>query len=366
MTGMAGSFDVIVIGAGIAGMAVATELAADRSVLLLEQEEHPGSHSTGRSAALLIPGYGGVTNAALARGSAAFFHNPPSDWDTPLLTRRGMLWLASEEHAGSLSADHLGSSPDARYVDGRDIHGLCPLLENPNAWAALHDPEVWDIDVHALQSGYLRRFRRFGGDLRIENRVADIARKNGDWHVSTPLATYLAPVIINASGAWADHIAGIAGLPPLGFEPRRRTVITFDAPANTNISAMPCVCDVGESFYFKPESGRVLGSAADATLSAPMNAQPEEFDVALTIDRMERVTGLQIRRITSKWAGLRTFSADHAPVVGEDPRAPGFVWLAGLGGAGIMTSPLLGRMLAEAVRSRGRLSPELGPERFLE
>jgi D-arginine dehydrogenase len=158
-----------------------------------------------------------------------------------------------------------------------------------------------------------------------------------------------APIVVNAAGAWCDVIAELAGARPCGLVPKRRTAFTFNPPEGMDISGWPATIDIDEQFYFKPEGGQILGSPADETPSPPCDAQPEELDVALGVDRIERATTLTVRRLESKRAGLRSFVADKTPVVGMDPEAGGFFWLAGQGGFGIQTSPALARAAAALI-----------------
>jgi D-arginine dehydrogenase len=163
---------------------------------------------------------------------------------------------------------------------------------------------------------------------------------------------------VNAAGAWADELAGLAALPPVGLVPKRRTAILLDPPEGADPGRWPMVIDVEERFYIKPESGLLLVSPADETPVPPSDAQPEELDVAIAVDRFERVTGRRVARVVRRWAGLRSFVADHDPVAGADPAEPRFVWLAALGGFGIMTAPALGRLAAAAALGHG--PPDIG------
>jgi len=113
--------------------------------------------------------------------------------------------------------------------------------------------------------------------------------------------------------------------------------------------------------YVKPDAGRLLSSPADETPSPATDVQPEEYDVALAIDRLQRFTTLRVNRITHKWAGLRTFAADKSLVAGEAAGAARFFWLAGQGGYGIQTSPAMGRIIAFLVAGRG-IPPDIADE----
>ena len=202
--------------------------------------------------------------------------------------------------------------------------------------------------------------------------VTALARAGGLWRAETVAGAYAAPVVINAAGAWCDAVAALAGAAPIGLQPRRRTAFVFDGPADDGCD-WPMLHDIDDFFYLKPESGRVLGSPADETPSKPCDAYPEELDIAIGADRIMQATTLEIRHIRNKWAGLRGFVADREPVAGFDASAQGFFWLAGQGGAGIMTAPALGAAaaalasgepLAEAVAAQGISAAGLGPSRL--
>jgi len=182
--------------------------------------------------------------------------------------------------------------------------------------------------------------------------VTTLERHYGQWRAETPVGPFAAAALVNAAGAWADEIARLADVPAVGLRPMRRTAFTFDAPASLDIRGLPAGVDVAEEFYFKPEAGRFLGSLADETPSAPCDAQAEELDLALAVDRIERATIFEIRRLAHRWAGLRSFVADRSLVIGPTRHAEGFLWLAGQGGYGIQTSPAAGRALAALATGR--------------
>jgi D-arginine dehydrogenase len=343
--------DVVIIGGGIGGASLGFRLGGRCDVVILEAEEQPGYHSTGRSAALYTATYGHPIIRGLTLASREFLVNPPGDFaETPLLYPRGALWIAREDQRARLEdylADVVKFEPAVRACALDELFSLCPVLEPGYVAAAIIEPHASDIDVHALHRGYLRSFRRAGGRLVTGERVCRIQRVADGWEVKTATERYACRVVVNAAGAWADEVAMLGGATPVGLTPKRRTAITFDPPMQSH--TWPCVLDLDEEFYFKPDAGRVLASPADETPVAPSDVQAEELEIAMTIDRIERATTLRIQRVTAKWAGLRTFAADKVPVVGMDPEAAGFFWLAGQGGYGIMTSPALGDLAAAII-----------------
>jgi D-arginine dehydrogenase len=339
--------DVIVIGAGIAGASAAYHLAPNASVVVLEAEEAPGYHTTGRSAALFVPpGTGRSPVDTLVNGSEAFFQSPPDGFAGHALTSPlGALTVAGPgEEAGLETMIEAGTC--GHRLDRAETLDLCPALRPEYVTAGLIDPGVLNIDVDSLLQGYLRGARKSGGRLVTGARVTGLTRRDGLWTAETAAGRFSAPVVVNAAGAWADTIAETAGVATVGLVPKRRTVINFDAPPGLDCTAFPIVGDVPNSYFFRPEAGGLMASPADETPSPPCDAQPDEIDMAIIVDRMQRATLFDIPRITHSRAGLRSFTPDSLPVVGMAPDAEGFLWLAGQGGFGIETSPALGRIAA--------------------
>lgn len=332
-------FDVIVIGAGIAGASAASEIAADASVLLLDMESAPGYHATGRSAAYFAPAYGNATVRNLTAASTTFYYEPPAGFsDVPLLRPRKALFVGRSSQVDSIAAMQQ-ENPALQYQDGDAVVLRVPIIDPGVIDRGLLDPVGGDLDVDAILQGYLRAFRERGGELLASAGVTDMAFEQGQWHIATPQHTATSPYIINAAGAWADNVASLAGLAPLGIVPKRRTAILVDGPTDMDFADWPLVIDVDEQFYFKPDAGQLLVSPADESPSAACDAQPEELDVAIAVDRVCQATNLDIKRINHRWAGLRSFAPDKTFVVGFDPRAKGFFWLAGQGGYGVQSAP---------------------------
>ncbi len=360
--------DILIIGAGMAGASAAYFLARRFDVLLLEREDQPGYHTTGRSAALYSQAYGNAAIRALTVASKAFFDAPPAGFcEQPLLTPRGLVLFGRADQAASLDTafrDGRRFVPEIQMLDGAGVCGLVPALRPDYAAGGVYEPEAADMDVNAMHRGFLG-----GVPLRRNAEVEGLEPGGPGWRVALRGGDSLeARIVVNAAGAWADEVAMLAGAAPIGLVPKRRTAFTF--PAETGM--WPMAVDVDEQFYFKPESGRALGSLADETPSPPCDAQPEEIDVAMAVDRIERATNFQIRRIERRWAGLRSFVADKTPVLGFDPVLPGFFWCAGQGGYGIQTAPAMGMAVATlaageglppALRTLGLEEADLGPAR---
>jgi len=366
--------DFLIIGAGVSGAGAGFELSRHGKVILLEAESQPGYHTTGRSAALYTRYYGNRVARALNHASLAFLETPPTGFaDHPLLQPRGLLGFAPPG-AEDTVAHMLAFDPSGREIveitPSRAIE-LAPILRPEAVARAAYEEGVLDMDVHAIHHGFLRGLAARGGRIVTDARVSALERKNGRWQVRAGSETYAAPIVVNAAGAWADEVGRLAGLPPIGLVPKRRTAISIEVPG-ADLRRWPAVDQMDNEHYFKPDAGRLMVSPADVTPSPPCDAQPEDLDVALVVDWFERVTTVQVRQIHHRWAGLRSFVADEAPVCGPDPAAPGFHWLAGQGGYGIMMSSSLGRAAAglattgelpQDIRDLGVTEADLSPVR---
>src|SRR5690242_6233735 len=369
--------DFLIVGTGIAGASAAYHLVGRSSVILLERESQPGYHSTVRSAAVFAESYGPRLMRVMTVASGPFLRKPPAGFsEVPLMHPRGALFVAREDQRTSLEElvkDLSELSDDLRLMQPEEALKLCPVLKRGYLALAAQDPTVMDMDVNAIHQGYLRGARAKGAEVVTNAEVTALERQGGFWQCRTKAGDFRAPIVINAAGAWADVVAALAGARKIGLQPKRRTVIVFDAPARTDMSQFPIAADCSEQFYFKPESGRVLASPADETPVEPQDVQPEELDVALVVDRVERASTLKVERIVRRWAGLRSFVKDKNPVVGFAPDAQGFFWLAGQGGYGIQTSYAMGLTAASlatgkgvpnAVKSYGVSETDLGPRRL--
>ncbi len=346
------NFDVIVIGAGMAGASVAAELAREVRVLLLEMESQPGYHTTGRSAAIFAPVYGPAPIRALTRASEAFFLAPPDGFgDHALFSPRLIMMVACADQAGKLDAmmEEISGDVVAERLDAAQTREAQPLLRDGYAVGSVLDRSGQDIDVAALHQGYLKMLRRAGGGVVTKAKVNAMQRQSGCWQVTAAGEDYNAPVVVNAAGAWADEVGALAGAGTIGLIPRRRTALMIASPCGAETDSLPLTVDIEEQFYLKPDAGRLLISPANEDPEVPSDVQPDEMDVAICIDRVERAFDLDVRRIENKWAGLRSFVADGVPVVGLSTQVEGFFWLAGQGGYGIQSAPALSRLAAAMV-----------------
>jgi D-arginine dehydrogenase len=347
--------DYVVIGGGIAGVSAAAHLAPHGSVTVLEMERTLAFHTTGRSAAMYVANYGGHGSRPLGVASKAFLETPPEGAaDSPLLSPRGLLWVADRDRSRLLEEKAAG--PGSTVISASEVLRLVPGMRSDWVAGGLYEPQALDIDVAGLHQAFVRIARRHGVDIRSSAPVTGLTRMSGGWRASTPGGDIECVAVINASGAWGDEVAGLAGIQPIGLQPMRRTA--FMVPGDAAYAAWPFVVDVEERFYFRPDGAQFLCSLAEETPSSPMDPRPEMTDIALAIDRINHATTLAIRSVSAQWTGLRTFAPDREMVIGEEPRAEGFYWLVGQGGTGTQTSPACGALVASLVTG-GPTPPEL-------
>ena len=372
--------DFLIIGGGVAGLSLAWRLGKLGRVILLEREEATGYHSSGRSATYFHFGIGNRPVRLLTKASRAFFVSPPRGFsDTELATSAPALMVVrqgQEEIFEKNLAEMATVTGTSRSVSQDEMRALVPALKlgTEGITHGILDPAAARLDGHALMMGYARGLRSSGGEVVTNAEVTGIARSGADWQVRTAKGSFAAPVLINAAGAWADTVAQIACVRPLGLTPLRRTIISFDPQGPLDVRKWPLVRSLANEFYFLPEGARLLASPADETPSAPCDAQPDDYDVALAAWWIEEITTLKVSRVLHKWAGLRTFSADRVPVAGFAPDAPGFFWFAGQGGYGLQTAPAMAEAAAalisdtpwpEQLQLLGLHPGDLLPQRFM-
>jgi D-arginine dehydrogenase len=365
----------LVIGGGVAGLSAAAALSEQARVVVLEAEEQIGYHSSGRSATMLHYALGNPLVRALTLASRPFFDQPPESFAGISLGRRmPVLVHARESEIAALDELDAAIAPFAtleRAGEGEMLE-LCPVLKvgDGGSVAGIVDRNGFRLDPHALLQGYARRLRDRGGQIVTGARIASLQRAGDGWQLRSEQGEqFEGPIVVNAAGAWADKIAELAGVQPINLQPKRRTIITFDAPPGADLSGWPFAKTVNDELYFAPESGRLFASPMDEVPSEPTDAQPDDYEMALAAHRMEERTTVKVERIHSRWAGLRSFAPDRHPVAGFAPDAEGFFWLAGQGGFGLQTSP----MMAEVTKSLVLGTPwpvasvipeELSPIRF--
>lgn len=330
----------------MAGASVAWRLAqSGAQVVVLEREAQAGYHSTGRSAAMFMESYGPPGVRALTRAGRAFYLQPPAGFaPVPLLHERQALYVATDAQRRMLDergVELAASGTRLHSLDAAALARRVPVLRPDVVRHGLLDENARDIDVDALLQGFLRGAREQGARVLMNAEVQSARPADGGgWSVCWGDGQQLrAHTVVDAAGAWADEVAALFGVPRIGLQPKRRSAFMFASPQGMDCAGWPMISDIGEGWYFKPDAGQLLGSPANADPVAPHDVQPEELDIAIAIDHIQRATTLQIRRPTATWAGLRNFVADGDIVIGHDPAHADFFWLAAQGGYGIQSAP---------------------------
>ncbi|MEP7456513.1 FAD-dependent oxidoreductase [Phyllobacterium sp. SB3] len=362
--------DVLIIGAGIAGVGAAAALAGTHRVVIVERESQPGYHSTGRSAAIFIPNYGNDVIRGLNRASAPMFHNrDTSFFPEPLLTLRGSLTVADDD--GVETCEEFvrnGTGVEAISID--QALSMLPILSRDYVKAAAYQEDAQDIDVNALHQGWLRKASSQGVKLFTNTDVISAKRIAGAWQIETSGKIFSARIVVNAAGAWADQTAAMFGAKPLDLIPLRRSIAVLPAPDGHDTRSWPLVDDINEAWYMKPDGGRMFVSPADEIPVEPHDAYVDDMILAEGLYRFEQAVTIPVNRVERSWAGLRTFAPDRTPVAGFDGAVDGFFWLAGQGGYGIQTSPALSALAAALISGRSPdpavepLLSRLSPVRF--
>jgi D-arginine dehydrogenase len=365
--------DFLVVGAGIAGASVAARLAETHSVIVCDMEERAGYHTTGRSAASYEPNYGPPPMLALTRASAHFFHEPPQGFaDAPLLIHRDSIFLEArgqEQHTSKLLAQ--ASALDEISI--AETQSRFPILRENYATRAFLDRHTADMDVDLIHRGFIKMARSHGAQFLLSAPVNGIEKQGTDWLARAGEHTIRTQTIVNAAGAWGDVVAGLANVQPIGLVPKRRSIGVIPISRDDHWQDWPMVTDVGETWYAKPQSGKMIVSSADATPVEPHDAYADDMAIAEGVERLMTATTLEVDRLDHSWGGLRTFASDGNPVVGFDPHTEGFFWLVGQGGYGIQSCPALSVAAADMARGHyvnknildlGLDVPEIKPERF--
>ena len=370
-------YDIAIIGGGIAGASLAHFISGERSVLMLERESFHGYHASGRSAAEFTRRFHAPEVGRLANASAQFLlHAPHGFSQVPLLKPRGNLLVADAEKAAHLHEVFKRESANGGEIQMQSMEealARVPFLDPDVIKAAFFDPDCYDVEAESLLQGFVKSARLQGAQINTNCELLSAHHSGISWELNTNQGVYSAKTLVNAAGAWADAIAKICGVNPLGLVPYRRTAIIVDLPEGIDAGALPEVNEIDEVWYFKPDASRLLVSPADATESEPCDAQPEDLDVAYAVHYLEEATTLEVKAVANKWAGLRTFAPDRLPVAGFDSGQRNFFWLAGQGGYGIQSSPALGDFAAcllkgvtvsENLRKAGLAGGEFLPQRL--
>lgn len=345
--------DIVIVGGGVAGLSAAAHLSALGSLTLLERETGLGYHASGRSAALFEETYGTPTTIALNRASRAYLDTAHGG----VLSQRGLMLVGSTAHAEDFASDFVKMK--MHQIGLSEAQAMVPILNGETVTHVGYHAETWDIDTDLLLQNYAREARRNDAEIITNAPVTAITNTQDGWRIESSSGTYFARVLVNASGAWADRIAVLAGIAPLGFQPMRRSVARIPAPGGHDVKNWPMIFGPGERWYAKPDAGKLIVSPADEEPVPPQDAWADDMVLAEGLARYEEMVTEPVTRVISNWAGLRTFSPDRSLVIGRAADNPEFFWIAGQGGYGMQSSPAAGALAADLISGR---QPAIGAD----
>lgn len=357
------TYDFLIIGGGIAGVSAAARIAPLGSTRVLEAETALAYHASGRSAALFEPFYGAPSVNDLSLAGEDHFRTAHGG----VLSKRGIMMVARAHEENDLKAEAASFHMD--MISVADAAAIIPILDQSKLTQAALSYNAEDIDTDLLIQNFARDARAHGAEITTNAKVSAITKTSNGWAVTTNDTTLEAKTLVNAAGAWADEIAQMAGITPIGLTPFRRSMARIPAPNDLDVSGWPMLFGTGENWYAKPDAGQLLVSPADEDATTPHDAFADDLTLAEGIDRFSQVVTTEVTRITANWAGLRTFAPDRTLVIGPDVSDSSFFWSAGQGGYGFQTAPGASRLLADLIAQRASELPAatiaaLAPKRF--
>ncbi|NVO54301.1 FAD-binding oxidoreductase [Rhodobacteraceae bacterium B1Z28] len=336
--------DFLIIGGGIAGLSAGARLSRHGTVTVLEAEDALGYHASGRSAALFEQSYGPPSVVALNKAGAEYMRLENGGY----LTQRGLMLVAAMDQADAFQNDRASLNMQSMSMD--QAVSRVPIL-NPEAVGYVAISEAaFDIDTDRLLQDFARTIRHNGGTVLSKRKVTRIC-KGPHWTVEAG-QVFEARNLVNAAGAWVDEIASMAGIAPIGISPRRRSMARLPAPGGHDVSNWPMMLGAGETWYAKPDAGKLLVSPSEADPVPPHDAYADDMILAEGIARYEALVTEPVTRVETNWAGLRSFAPDGTLVLGPDPTEPSFIWCAGQGGYGFQTAPAASQLLADLVTGK--------------
>lgn len=353
--------DFLVIGGGVAGTSAAARLSKLGEVLLLEGEDALAYHTSGRSAAMFEENYGKPSTIELNKASRSFHQ------DAGVLSPRGLMLIGTSDDTEAFDADQ--RQMQLETISLEDAKAMVPVLNESVVDRAAYHASAWDIDTDKLIQTFARTARDNGGTIITKSNVTAIQRTEHGWSVTAGGTTYEARNLVNAAGAWVDHIAELAGITPLGFTPLRRSMARIPAPGGHDVSTWPMLFGPGEHWYAKADAGALIVSPAEEDPTTPHDAYPDDMVLAEGLARYEAHVTEPVTRLLNSWAGLRTFAPDRTLVIGTDAHDPSFIWCAGQGGYGMQSAPAASQLLADLISGAvSELPPKtiaaLSPHRF--
>jgi D-arginine dehydrogenase len=353
--------DVVIVGAGFAGVATALHLSRSfpGSILIIDKEEVPGFHASGRNASLLLQSCAEPEiRMALAR-SRRFYQDVR---DQIGFVQSGSLLLGRQDLLNQVLETDLIAT---EFLSSEEAQQRIPLLAGHSFEAALLTPSDGVIDIALLLQFYVRSAQSRGVRLKLGCQLLSVSRA-ARFTIETTLGSVESTFIINAAGAWAAEVAALAGASPLPLVPFKRHLFVLNS-GNTVSQAWPFVWSLERNFYFRSESGGLLFSICDEEPSA--NLEPTvnpDISEALADFILAELPALHDSSQKKVWSCFRTKTPDGNFVIGWDRKLDNFFWVAGLGGHGMGASWAIGEDAARTFLQPERIAGYFNPSRFFE
>lgn len=366
-------YDVIVVGGGIAGVSLASELASMGSVCVVESGPTLFGGSTGHSAATFVTTYDDSLVRRCTVFSRGVLESPAADWVAPPLRPLPLLRVATTGEEHRLREWYARVAPDvpaAELVGPETIQQLCPLLRPGFGTLALHEPDAMEIDVAAICETYRQRLLRRGGVVTTGFSVTAVDRSSGSVTIRDRAGRQLSGgLLVIAAGASSGRIGRLAGAVDAKMTITRRTLFMLSTGQGSPGPRVNVARAAAGRFYFRPEGDGLLCSPADEAIVSSESPAPDEFEVARALDEIESATTIASRHVRRVWAATRSHVADRLPVIGFDPQAPDVFWFTGFFGYGIQANPGLvylatGALRGDRLESEFASNADLSPGRL--
>jgi glycine/D-amino acid oxidase-like deaminating enzyme len=347
------SADVVIVGGGVMGCALAYQLARRNVDVILLERETLGSQSTGKCAGGVRQQFSMEANVRLQRMSVRMFEDFERETGHPAEFRQlGYLFVLTlpqhvEDFRHNMDMWHRVGLTEARWVDAAEASRMVPVLNVDDVLGCTFCPTDGIASPADVTMGYASAARRHGAQLRegVEVVGVDVAggRVRGVRTATGEIATRL---LFNCAGAWSSSIGRMAGL-EIPVLPYRRHIVatgTFSVVPRNN----PMTVDFQSSLYFHPEGDGVLIGMSD-------RAEPPSYVTDVNWEFLEkmfeqaaiRAPALATAGVKTAWAGLYESTPDHQAILGPVPEVEGFWCAAGFSGHGFMQAPAAALLLAQ-------------------
>ena len=368
------SYDAIIVGGGIIGLATAFNLAKAKfgDILLLEKELFVGAGATSKCAGGIRAQFFSKVNIEISMMSEDIFEKFEEITGEPALYDQvGYTFLLTDPATVEpyLKAYELQKSLglDVRVLSPEQVRELAPPVKIDDLIKATFCPKDGLGDPHEYLQGYFRASKRMGVDILTETPVTGIIVSNGRVAgVKTSNGDFSTSLVINTAGPYARVIGKMAGV-KVEIDPYRRQIVTT-GELDFIPSTMPMVVDVSSGLYCHKESKGLLMGWADPNVKPAFDeSQDPDYNDTILMKALDRIPKLEEAGVGNSWAGLYETTPDHHAIIGFAPEVQGFFINAGFSGHGFMHAPGAGVLAAEVITGKKPSIDisRLAPDRFV-